>query len=678
MSRQRLFRLLLLFSLFVPLTAQAVTLGAVRVNSFLGQPLDAEIDLVGLSTGQHEDLRLRIANPEHFTRLGIVHDTILSDMRFDIVRSGERWLVRVRTNDSVIEPFLDFPLLMTWRNGQLVRQYTLLLDPPGRIQTARTTGSTARTPAPAAEQPERQLPTGGNYGRIQRGETLWPIAQQLKPAGITTRQMAVALLRANPDAFIDGNMNLLRAGAQLSIPPRSFVEQIDRATAHAEFAAQAGRHAGAAAQVATSPRAQPPKVIEPSGEDADSSTTEDSSKVNSADPSDTADARLQIVTDRLMADPTSENTQDLQEQLLVTMEEIESNRLTTDSIQARVDRLEIELMRMQQLLQLKDAQISALQSELSMREGSDKVAAGKAPLADEQVAEQASTTTTLPVTAPSAEPNKAPAEVARIETGAVPSADATDAGQAWYERYLWAIWAILAFLGMIALLLAFRRPNTAADELPMPDLPEAQSAAAPDDVPVAETALSSQAARSMHTPLDDAPPAAEPMRDRDNGRAATDPDIDDGITDTLLNDMLEESELLAEEPKRSDADSEINDTDITSWITEMGSKAPQAQSMDAKGSAQTDDEDIPSILTELDDQLSSAAPAELSPSSSVQLDPVDDEGEDETFAMSLDLARAYLEIGDQEGARDMLEQALSVAHNPDHRRQIEELLQQID
>ena len=91
------------------------------------------------------------------------------------------------------------------------------------------------------------------------------------------------------------------------------------------------------------------------------------------------------------------------------------------------------------------------------------------------------------------------------------------------------------------------------------------------------------------------------------------------------------------------------------------------------------DEDIPSILTELDDQLASSKPEGITPSTDVEMEPLDEEyEEDDTFTMSLDLARAYLEIGDQEGARDMLKQALSGAHDPEHRRQIEELLQQID
>ena len=90
------------------------------------------------------------------------------------------------------------------------------------------------------------------------------------------------------------------------------------------------------------------------------------------------------------------------------------------------------------------------------------------------------------------------------------------------------------------------------------------------------------------------------------------------------------------------------------------------------------DDDIPSLLTELDDQLSGERPSDTPTPAPIKLEPVGHAEEDDTFSMSLDLARAYLEIGDQDGARDMLKQALAGARDPDHQRQIKELLAQID
>ena len=123
----RLVTILVLFGLAT--ATQAVTLGQVKVSSYLNQPLEAEIDLIGVAPGQHEDLRIRIANQDQFDRLGIAYTRLLSDLKFDVVQSSGRWIVRIRSNQPVNEPFLDFPVQLSWPGGQMVRQYTLLLDP---------------------------------------------------------------------------------------------------------------------------------------------------------------------------------------------------------------------------------------------------------------------------------------------------------------------------------------------------------------------------------------------------------------------------------------------------------------------------------------------------------------------------------------------------------------------
>ena len=99
MKPQKLFTLTIT-ALAVCTASHAVTLGDVRVNSFLSQPLDAEIDLVGLTAGQHQDLRLRIADQTYFSRMGIVYDDVLGELQFDVVRSGTQWMVRARSSPA--------------------------------------------------------------------------------------------------------------------------------------------------------------------------------------------------------------------------------------------------------------------------------------------------------------------------------------------------------------------------------------------------------------------------------------------------------------------------------------------------------------------------------------------------------------------------------------------------
>lgn len=689
-----LLRPLLLISLLAPLASLAVTLGEARVNSFLNQPLDAEIDLIGLAPGQHEDLRLRVANQTHFERLGIIYDHFLADLQFDVVQSADRWLVRMRSDRPVAEPFIDFPVQMTWPGGQLIKQYTLLLDPPRRIQPAR---AASVRPATAAAAPQATPITSGAdvYGPVRSGETLWPIAQKLKPRGITTQQMAMALLRANPQAFIDNNVNNLRAGVTLTIPPRGFVEELDAATARAEFSAQSRRWQ---APVATSPRtietvapvpAAPPAPEEPTPPPAQAAP-EHSAEVETKP----ADAQLRILNEKEKTDAKPGSDQAIQEQLLVTMEEIESNRITTGAIESRLARLEEELNRMQRLVELKDAQIEALQSEVATRETLQQEAQVAEPTLPAAVppklppALESQLDTTLAQVAP------APAPVVAIEPLA--PTQATPPAQPLYEQYLWIVWVVLGLLGLSALMMLARRPQTVEATAPMADLPRAnrevkaayRAESAPPakaDLKQAEADLRTLAQELADEPVtdayDDIVPEELPELDLAAARRAVQAErAGGGLTNSLLDTMIDESKLLAEPPETVGLDTEFTDDDIASWVAELGAEAERADMRSANDEQMAADDDIPSILTELDDQLTSADSVDAPRSTGIELEPVDDTDsiEDDTFTMSLDLARAYLEIGDHDGAKDMLNQALSGARSPDHRRQIEELLQQID
>lgn len=681
-----LFRLGLLLTLAISGVSHALTLGEARVNSFLGQPLDAEIALIGLNDGEHEDLRLRIANDRHFERLGISRDQFLTDLRFDVVRSGEQWLVRVRSTKPVREPFLDFPLQMSWPGGQLVKQYTFLLDPPQRIQAVRA--ASVNRAAPAMKPRPVAAPTASSmdsYGPVRSGETLWPIAQKLKPSGITTRQMAMALLRANPEAFLDGNVNNLRAGATLSIPPRAFIEELDPDMARAQFAAQSKRWKSAA--VSTSPRA-----LEGSSGATAVTTDMQSAAPRAQEPTTPApapvesQAQLRIVTDQKQSDTPPGSEQDLKEKLLVTMEEIESNRLTTGAIESRLARLESELERMQQLVELKDAQIAALQSEVSQREAMREEAKQVEPSLPEPAAPPLPTglqtsegDRPAPVKAP------APIPVASIEPIAATPAPAPT--RPWHEQYLWVIWVVLALLGLAALLLMFRRPQLAPMDIPMANLPELNEPRSArlsnPDTPESSALKEAEEdfrklSREPLRPAASLGDAAEELPELDISKPAAHSDeIHDGITDSLLDEMLDNNKQLKSSTQSSGPESEFSDDDIASWIKELGAEVERSEPRSANDEKLTSDEDIPSILTELDDQLTSADTTTMPQAPSIQLDPIDEPHEDDTFTMSLDLARAYLEIGDQEGASDMLKQALSGARNPEHRRQIEELLKQI-
>lgn len=703
MQTYRLFRVFLTGLLFLlPVVGNAVTLGEARVNSYLNQPLDVEIDLIGLAPGQRENLRLRIANQEYFDRLGISYSRLLAYLDFDVVRSGDQWVVRARTNQAITEPFLDFPLQMNWPGGQMIKQFTLLLDPPPSIRPARAAQtSRAREPIAPRTAPVAAASTSpeGDYGPVRNGETLWPIAKKLQPRGITTRQMAMALLRANPQAFINGDINMLKAGAVLTIPSLAFIQEIDAKTARAQFNAATQPQRSRPPVVA----APPPAAATPAAGAAGSSTGPAVAGQTPVDPEQVpqeSQAQLRIIGDTDESGPEVDSEEDLKERLLVTMEEIESNRLTTDAIESRLANLEAELERMQELVSLKDAQIEALQSEVAARDDIRTAARASEPTPAAAAVPPAAPTSstpdpneleigidTEPVIAAAPAAVVAPTPVTSIDA-VTPAANAVDTTRPWYERHLWMTWVALAVLGMAVLLLMFRRPQVVPGEPEPAELPAVAATAAaakpepkPAEMRTAEEDLKALADAHLPAREEDTAEALDDLPDLEITQIANGDDHGetDDITDSVLAEMLEESRLVPESADPATGTSDFNDDDIASWIKELDSDADPRSANDEKLS----EEEIPSILTELDDQLTSPGTTEFEADSNLRLEPVEDTAaaqamEDDTFTMSLDLARAYLEIGDQEGAKDMLKQALAGARDPDHRRQIEELLQQID
>jgi pilus assembly protein FimV len=111
--------------------AQAAGLGELTLISALGQPLNAEVEIVSLQPGE-EGLGARLASPQAFAQAGIEADPILSDVRFTIERRGSRPIVRLRSSQPINEPLLKLLVELTSSSGSRVREYTLLLDPPRR------------------------------------------------------------------------------------------------------------------------------------------------------------------------------------------------------------------------------------------------------------------------------------------------------------------------------------------------------------------------------------------------------------------------------------------------------------------------------------------------------------------------------------------------------------------
>ena len=250
--------------------AAALALGRLSVQSGLGEPLRAEIDIPEINAAEADSLRATLASPEAYRASGLEYHPALNGVRMSLQKRPDgRSYLRVTSDRPVNDPFLDLVLEANWASGRTVRDYTLLLDPPSQRPTAaapsvavapvetapvvpaapvRPQAITRPAPAPvapAAPRPPAQAvapavrtaPSDKSL-TVQRGQTASKIAGDYKPANVSLDQMLLALLRANPNAFVNGNINRLRAGAVLTVPDQNDIAAVPAGTAKQQLTAQ--------------------------------------------------------------------------------------------------------------------------------------------------------------------------------------------------------------------------------------------------------------------------------------------------------------------------------------------------------------------------------------------------------------------------------------------------------
>lgn len=284
MSR-RFNRLCVLLVLFLAGNVWAIGLGDINLDSALNEPLRAEISLLSASPDELTDLTVALASAETFARYGIDRPFFLQDVQFNVVGSAGGSVVQIRSRAPITEPFLTFLVEATWASGRLLREYTVLLDPPTyvapsvqqsapvaapRRSTPRDSGRIERQSAPTqAQEPARPAPqpsraasgnasdegqaarqstplvdnspydtSGSRDVTVDRGQTLWGVAARNRPDNrLSMNQTMLAIYEANRDSF-GGNINLLKAGARLRIPSADEIFRISRNDASSEVKRQ--------------------------------------------------------------------------------------------------------------------------------------------------------------------------------------------------------------------------------------------------------------------------------------------------------------------------------------------------------------------------------------------------------------------------------------------------------
>jgi len=561
-------------------------LGNIEVQSALSQPLRAEIELVNVGDWTASDLKIALAETNDFERLGVEMAPGLFDLAFETVDGRGGAFIRVRSEAAILEPFLHFVLVLDWPGGRLLKEYTVLLDLPRTTEVVAPVkrGQATRQSLEAMGTDRASALRGARTDTEQMttlGDTLWDIALATRPdRSISIPQMMLAIQQENPEAFLGGNINRLKAGYRLRIPDLADAARLAAEEAEAVVDAQN--------KALLDP--QPQKKTSSSSESIVGTTlpqeTEDTT------PRDSSGAEL-----RLVADETFENDQSVNPEVASLTDALSQAEVALAAsvseqqvLSDRLTALESNLVALTSTIEVKDRALASLQQELM----------------------------TLRNQAPPPSPG-------------------------WANPLVLGLLLVVVMLVVLILVLANRLRQQAR---------WVEGLAARPNQPV-ETSESQSAAESK--PQDEVTPSAA-SRVQDAAPAASD----------------EAPAASDEAPATSDEASAASDesTEVHDEASAAGDEAA-AVSGARKGIGDMTAE-VPADLSEVELDLELTDDLDLG--ETLDLDEID--GADESMSHPLDLARAYIEMGDSTSAKTELAKVIATG-SPDEVREAEQLLEQL-
>ncbi|QSP93750.1 hypothetical protein LPB19_11125 [Marinobacter salinisoli] len=372
--------------------AQALGLGEIELQSYLNEPLDAEIRLPQSRGVDPTDVFVNIAPESAYETVGLSRNQFLSKLRFQVVTQNDGSLaVRVFSREPLREPYLNFLLELTWPSGRLMREYAVLVDPPvyaedsGVQESVSAPTSTAAAPQSSESrsqesvrrQAEAEASLGRGYqantlGPTGSSDTLWAIAERIRPNNsVTTQQVMIAIQDLNPDSFIGGNINRLKRGEVLRVPTLEQIQSRSRAEVtrmvgqqNREFQSPQRTVDATDTQVAL---AEATSQAQSGGDELKLVVAEAGSREANDGGSAGGDGQLSGGVDAGAA---------------VALEELESARRENEELSGRVQDLEGQIETLQRLIELKNSQLADLQSMTQDQEGQpvgDAPANGETP-----------------------------------------------------------------------------------------------------------------------------------------------------------------------------------------------------------------------------------------------------------------------------------------------------------
>ncbi len=348
-------------------TALALGLGELKLQSALNQPLQAEIELLDVQGLGMGDIVPSLASAQEFKRLGLDRPYFLSDLKFtQVQKPNGQQVIRVTSSKVVREPYLNLLVEVLWPSGRLLREYTLLVDPPeySREPVVQNTlqasvgaaVATTSTAVPAVRQAQAPLPTAGVQKSLYRtvpNDRLWDIAERFRQGG-SIQQTMLAIRDLNPDAFVNGNINRLKSGQPLRLPTPKQIAQRTLPQAIREVAQQSkgdrGHGARNVRQLDATRQAAGPANPTPRETDGSLSLLAEGNGA-AAVGSETGTAGNDVAA--------------LQNQLASLKEVLDSTRQDNLELNQRLKDLQSQQEKLARLLQLKDEQLAQLQTQLA-------------------------------------------------------------------------------------------------------------------------------------------------------------------------------------------------------------------------------------------------------------------------------------------------------------------------
>lgn len=368
-----------------PAASSALGLGDIESSSHLNQPLRATIDLLAAAPADANQIQVRLASPDVFSRVGVARPDFLGNLHFTPTVQSGKPVILVTSDVPMQEPFVNFLLEVSWPQGQLLKEYTVMLDPPVLMQPGNTvageaavraepkSAGTVRRPQPQTAQrtdsaPARQAAQGGGARtyRVKPGDTLFRVASRLQQQGISNDQMMMALFRANPGAFIGNNINNLKAGAELKAPAGKDAGAVSRAEARRAIRQQNAEWRefrktlakNTVPQKAVAAAAKPAKPADNASTAATKTPDQARLEVLGAKEGQAASSNAAVAAGSAKLD-------ELEKQLALARESLSTRQNENNELKSRVSDLESLLSKKDRLISLRDEQLAGLQQQLA-------------------------------------------------------------------------------------------------------------------------------------------------------------------------------------------------------------------------------------------------------------------------------------------------------------------------